>query len=133
MMTEGVTFPEAVERLAGMAGVPLPKHSPEQDEREQRRKTLHDVMDLAAKFFEATLAARNGAKARGYLADRGLDAATQVKFRIGYAPAERFALKAHLGKAGISGEDMVEAGLRVGGDDNPAPFEWFSDRVELPV
>ncbi len=53
--------------------------------RDARRKTLHDVMDLAAKFFETTLASRAGAKARGYLADRGLDPATQLKFRLGYA------------------------------------------------
>src|SRR2546423_10445758 len=56
MATEGVSFPEAVERLAAMAGVPLPKVSHEAVEREERRKTLHDVMELAAKFFEATLA-----------------------------------------------------------------------------
>src|SRR5215471_16522817 len=133
MMTEGVTFPEAVERLAAMAGVPLPNYSPEQDEREQRRRTLHDVMELAAKFFEATLAARNGAKARGYLADRGLDAATQVKFRIGYAPAERFALKEHLGGHGIPVEDMVEAGLLIAGDDIPVPYDRFRDRVMFPI
>ena len=54
------------------------------------------MIELAAKFFEATLASRAGAKARGYLADRGLDPATQLKFRIGYAPPERFALKEHL-------------------------------------
>ena len=98
METEGVTFPEAVERLAGMAGLPMPKVSREDEVREARRKTLHDVVEIAAKFFEATLAARAGAKARGYLADRGLDPATQLKFRIGYAPADRFALKEHLGK-----------------------------------
>ena len=60
-------------------------------------------MELAAKFFEATLASRAGAKARGYLADRGLDPATQLKFRLGYAPGERFALKEHLGSARHSG------------------------------
>ena len=97
MATEGVTFPEAVERLAGMAGLPLPVVSKESEAREERRKTLHDVMELAAKFFEATLAARAGARARGYLADRGLDSATQLKFRLGYASSERFALKEHLG------------------------------------
>ena len=86
METEGVTFPEAVERLASMAGLPMPKVSREDEAREERRKTLHDVVEIAAKFFEATLAARAGAKARGYLADRGLDPATQLKFRIGYAP-----------------------------------------------
>ncbi len=68
-------------------------------------------MELAAKFFEATLASRAGAKARGYLADRGLDPATQLKFRLGYATNERFALKEHLGSHGIPVEDMVEAGL----------------------
>ena len=78
MQTEGVAFPEAVERLAQMAGMPLPKFSHEDEAREEKRKTLHDVMELAAKFFEATLAARAGAKARGYLADRGLDPATQL-------------------------------------------------------
>ena len=92
METEGVSFPEAVERLASLAGVPMPKVSREDDAQQQRRKTLHDVVELAAKFFELTLASRTGAKARGYLADRGLDAATQLKFRIGYAPGERFAL-----------------------------------------
>src|SRR6476619_6383194 len=117
METEGVSFPEAVERLAAMAGVAMPKVSKDEEAREEKRKTLHDVMELAARFFEATLAARGGAKARGYLADRGLDAATQLKFRIGYASAERFALKEHLGSQGVAVADMIEAGLVISGDD----------------
>ncbi|HKY87047.1 MAG TPA: DNA primase [Pseudorhodoplanes sp.] len=133
METEGVTFPEAVERLASMAGLPMPKVSREDEAREERRKTLHDVVEIAAKFFEATLAARAGAKARGYLADRGLDGATQLKFRIGYAPAERFALKEHLGKEGVSVEDMIEAGLVISGDDIPVPYDRFRDRVIFPI
>ncbi len=133
MLTEGVAFPEAVERLAQMAGVPLPKVSPEDERRDARRKSLHDVMELAAKFFEAQLAARVGAKARGYLADRGLTAATQVQFRLGYAPGERFALKEHLGSHGIPVEDMIEAGLLIAGDDIPVPFDRFRDRVMFPI
>ncbi len=78
-------------------------------------------------------AARAGAKARGYLADRGLDAATQLKFRLGYAPGERYALKEHLGSHGIPVEDMVEAGLLVAGDDIPLPFDRFRDRVMFPI
>src|SRR3954464_3082735 len=46
MLTDGVTFPEAVERLAQMAGMPLPKVSREDEQRDLRRKTLHDVMEL---------------------------------------------------------------------------------------
>ena len=133
MQTEGLSFPEAVERLAQQAGLPLPKVSYEDEAREQRRKTLHDVVELAAKFFEATLASRAGARARGYLADRGIDPATQVTFRIGYAPAERFALKEHLGKEGVSVEDMVSAGLLISGDDIPVPFDRFRDRVIFPI
>jgi DNA primase len=133
METEGVSFPEAVERLAQMAGVPLPKVSPEDERRDARRKTLYDVMELAANFFEATLASRAGAKARGYLADRGLDSVTQLKFRVGYATNERFALKEHLGSHGIPVEDMVEAGLLVSGDDIPLPFDRFRDRVMFPI
>jgi DNA primase len=133
MQSEGVSFPEAVERLAQMAGVPLPKVSHEDEARDARRKTLHDVVELAAKFFQDTLASREGAKARGYLADRGLDPATQLKFRLGYAPGERFALKEHLGSHGISAEDMVEAGLLISGDDIPVPFDRFRDRVMFPI
>ncbi len=133
METEGVTFPEAVERLAALAGLPLPKFSPEEEAREEKRRTLYDVMELAAKFFEATLAARTGAKARGYLADRGIDPATQLKFRLGYAPAERFALKEHLGKEGVSVEDMVATGLLIAGDDIPVPYDRFRERVMFPI
>ena len=87
MQTEGVSFPEAVERLAAQAGVPLPVMTREAQAHEEHRKTLHDVVELAAKFFEAKLASRAGARGRGYLADRGLTPATQLKFRLGYAPA----------------------------------------------
>jgi len=133
MQSEGVSFPEAVERLAQMAGVPLPQVSREEEAREQKRKTLYDVMELAAKFFAATLAGRGGAKARGYLADRALDPANQLKFRLGYAPNERFALKEHLGSHGIPVEDMVEAGLLIAGDDIPVPYDRFRDRVMFPI
>jgi DNA primase len=133
MMTEGLSFPEAVERLATQAGMTLPKVSHEDEARDLRRKSLVEVVELAAKFFEAALASRVGAKARGYLADRGLDPAMQVKFRLGYAPAERFALKEYLGKEGVSAEDMVEAGMLVAGEDIPVPYDRFRDRVMFPI
>jgi DNA primase len=133
METEGVSFPEAVERRAGLAGVPLPKVSREEEARDARRKTLHEVMELASKYFEATLAARAGAKGRGYLADRGIEPATQLAFRLGYAPPERFALKEHLGGQGIPVPDMIEAGLLVAGDEIPVPYDRFRDRVMFPI
>ncbi len=133
MATEGVEFPEAVERLAAMAGVPMPVATQEAEAEHRHRRSLYDVIELAAKFFEATLAARPGAKARGYLADRGLEPATQVRFRLGYATPDRFALKEYLGKQGVSVELMVEAGLLVAGEDIPVPYDRFRDRVMFPI
>jgi DNA primase len=133
MATEGVEFPEAVERLAAMAGVPMPVATQAAEAEERRRRSLHDVVELAAKFFETTLAARAGAKARGYLADRALEPATQLKFRLGYAPPERFALKEYLGGQGVSLDHMIEAGLLVAGDDIPVPYDRFRDRVMFPI
>ncbi len=133
METEGLTFPEAVERLAGIAGVPMPVVSPDMEKKEQRRRTLHDVMEIAAKFFEESLQSRTGARARGYLNDRGLTPDIQARFRMGYAPAERFALKEYLGAKGVSVEDMIETGLLIHGDDIPVPYDRFRERVMFPI
>jgi DNA primase len=133
METDGLGFTEAVERLASMAGVALPAATPDAARHEQRRKTLYDVMELAAKFFAETLASRGGARARGYLGDRGISPKTQLEFRLGYATPERFALKEYLGGLGIPVEDMVEAGLLVAGDDIPVPYDKFRDRVMFPI
>ena len=73
--TEGLTFPEAVERLAGEAGVELPKWTPDDEAREAKRKTLYDISELACLFFEEQLRTRGGEAARAYLASRGLDEA----------------------------------------------------------
>ena len=133
MLTEGVSFPEAVERLAQQAGIPLPVMTREAQAQEERRRTLHEVAELAAKFFEATLASRAGARGRGYLLDRGIHAPTQLKFRLGYAAGEQYALKEHLGAAKIPVEDMIEAGLLVSGEDIAVPYDRFRDRVMFPI
>lgn len=133
METEGLGFVEAVEVAASQAGMPLPAVTPDAARHEQRRKTLYEVMDLAAKFYADTLASRLGAKARGYLADRAISPATQLQFRMGYAPPERFALKEHLGSLGVSVDDMIEARLLSAGEDIPVPYDRFRDRVMFPI
>ena len=131
--TEGLSFPESVERLAGMAGVPLPVHSAESVAQEKRRATLHETLEHAAAFFEAMLHQSAGSRARGYLADRGLNPALQREFRIGYSPNERFALRDHLAAKGASAETMIEAGLLVHGEDINVPYDRFRDRVMFPI
>jgi len=133
MQTEGLSFPEAVERLAALAGIPLPEISPESVAREERRRTIYDILELAAKYFESNLASKEGAKARGYLTDRVIQASTQLEFRMGYARRERFALKEYLSARGVSVPDMIDAGLLVSGDDIPVPYDRFRDRVIIPI
>jgi DNA primase len=133
MLTEGLTFPEAVERLALEAGMPLPKFSRDEQDRDKQQRTLYDVLELAAKFFEEMLASARGAKARGYIADRGIKPATQLEFRMGYAPPERFAMKEYLGNQGVSVSAMIDAGLLIAGDDIPVPYDRFRDRVIIPI
>src|SRR5271157_1912020 len=70
--TEGLSFPDAVERLAAMAGVAMPRPTGVEVEQEKKRASLLDVMAMAARIFEANLQQPIGARARGYLSDRGL-------------------------------------------------------------
>ena len=131
--TEGLSFPEAVERLAGMAGLPMPIQSQESQEQEKKRSSLHEVMALAARFFEAALQEKIGAKARGYLADRRLDANVQREFALGYAPPDRFALRDALAAKGATAEAMIACGLLVHGEDIAVPYDRFRDRVMFPI
>src|SRR6266700_754654 len=133
METEGVSFPEAVERLASLAGLPLPRTSREEEQREERQKSLYDVMELATKFFEQNLASKIGAQARGYLSDRAITPSTSLEFRLGYAAPNRFGLKEYLGSKGVSVSDMIEAGLLIAGDDIPVPYDRFRDRIIIPI
>ncbi len=133
METEGVSFPEAVERLAAMAGLPLPTPSPDQDAREKKRASLIEVLELAAQFFEARLADNDGAQARAYLAGRQVAPALQKEFRLGFSPADRYALRDHLAGRGVDREAMIETGLLVHGEDIAVPYDRFRDRIIFPI
>jgi DNA primase len=130
---EGLSFPEAVERLAEEAGLPMPVMSVADQQREEQRASLYDVMEMAAKFFEAELQSARGSRARGYLADRQLTPAIQQEFRLGYAPDDRQALRSHLADKGVGIEQMAEAGLVISGPDIPVAYDRFRDRVMFPI
>lgn len=133
METEGLSFPEAVEKLASEAGVTLPKVTHEAQVQEERRKGLHEVVELAARFFETELMGERGGSARRYLASRGLDGEARSRFRLGYGPADRFALRDHLAGKGVGAELMMEAGLLVHGDEIAVPYDRFRDRIMFPI
>lgn len=131
--TEGLTFPEAVERLAAEAGVDLPKASPEAERVVERRRDLYDVLDLACRFFENQLAGTAGQKALAYLGGRGIAAETRREFRLGYAPDSRTALFDHLAKQGIERDLILRAGLAIEPEDGRSLYDRFRGRVIIPI
>ncbi len=130
---DGVPFPEAVERLAGEAGLAMPEVTEDDVRREEKRASLYDIMDMAQKLFVAELQSGRAAKARGYLADRELSPAIQKEFGIGYAPDDRGWLRGELASAGVELDQMIEAGLVISGDDIPVAYDRFRDRVMFPI
>lgn len=130
---DGISFPEAVEKIADIAGVSMPARDQESERREKQRATLHEVMELATQFFQEQLQAASGAKARAYLRDRGLTSVTVQKFRLGYAPDSRNALKEHLAGKGVEKSQIEACGLVVFGDDIPVSYDRFRDRVIFPI
>jgi len=133
METEGLSFPEAVKRLAHEAGLALPQMSPEAEAREQERASLHEVLALAAAYFSGQLAGRQGGAACAYLAARGLDAGLQDRFQLGYALPEKYTLRDALAAKGVSVQAMIEAGLLIHGEDIAVPYDRFRDRILFPI
>ena len=133
METEGLSFPEAVERLASEAGVALPAPSADSAALESKRRGAVEVMEMAAAWFEERLRAPAGASARAYLERRGLAGETIARFRIGYAPGERYGLRDHLAGKDVEKDLMAELGLLVTGDDIAVPYDRFRDRIMFPI
>jgi DNA primase len=110
---ENITFPEAIRLVAQKLNVPMPKatYATEGEAKEARvRGQLLDVHERAVLFFQECLRRPEGARAREYLAGRGLDEQMISKFRIGYAPDSGFLLRDRL-KSEFSEEILRESGL----------------------
>ncbi len=131
--TEGLSFPEAVESLASLAGVDLPKSSPEAAQAAEKRKDLYDAAEAAALYFEGRLQTSEGAAARAYLTKRSLSPTTQAEFRIGYAPDGREGLKTHLIGKGFAQEQLIDAGLTILPDDGRSSYDRFRGRLMIPI
>jgi DNA primase len=133
METEGLSFPEAVERLAGEAGVELPKWTAEEEAREEKKKSLYDVIEAACLFFEEQLRAAAGAEARDYLRSRGLNGEVAKQFRLGYAPSGHATLIEHLKTRNITVDDMIAAGLVRPAQEDRGARDFFFDRLMFPI
>jgi len=132
MQRDGLSFPEAVERLAGEAGLEVPTRTPESRARAERQSGLYDILDMAATWFQRALQREDGATGRRYLENRGLDSETIERFRLGWAPDRRNALKSYLAGEGVSEALALEAGLLRRPEDGE-PYDFFRGRVVFPI
>ncbi len=140
MRSEGLSFPEAVERLAGEAGLAVPQSSPEDRAAERRRADLLQVLEQVAGWYEEQLAASGGGEARAYLEGRGLSPSTIATFRLGYAPDGRGRLRQAMNARGIPDEQLAEAGLiklpedgETAGGTGAEPRDYFFNRIIFPI
>jgi DNA primase len=131
MRMSSMGFREAIEDLARQAGLKIPEELPEDRERHERAVTLHDVCEQACLFFEDQLRQPGGQAAREYLARRSLDAETIARFRLGWAPDTRDALKRALGTR-FPEALLIEAGLVRLVEDRDS-YDFFRGRVIFPI
>ncbi len=137
METEGLSFPEAIEKLAGEAGLQVPQSSPEERAREARQATLYEVVEHACAWFEAQLRGPAGRAGYEYLKGRGFSDEIISRYRLGFAPDGRGKLAAALQAHGIEQAQLVEAGLVKLPDGakgyGSAPRDYFFNRVIFPI
>ncbi|MBV8133549.1 MAG: DNA primase [Alphaproteobacteria bacterium] len=134
MRHDNLDFIEAIEKLAGEAGLAVPRPTPQERERAQQQKTLLGALEAAAAFYEARLGSPAGARARSYLDERGLDTETIRRFRLGWAPDDRQALRRSL--SGDFPESLlIEAGLlrRPSSVAAGEPIDYFRSRIMFPI
>jgi DNA primase len=134
MKLDNLSFPEAVERLAGEAGLEVPRTSPEERQRAERAKSHYVILEAAAAHFEKQLRLPVGEPARDYLQARGITEASIRRFRLGFAPNTRDGLKSGLARDGIKGGALVESGLLIEPDEADRPaYDRFRGRVMFPI
>lgn len=131
--TENVGFMEAVEILAGEAGMPMPEPDPQAKQKADKHAVLADVMEQAVQFFRLQLKTGAGAGARDYLEGRKLAEDAQERFEIGFAPEGWQNLWDHLTGKGVAPELIVEAGLAKPSSKGGKPYDTFRNRIIFPI
>jgi DNA primase len=134
MKTEGLSFPESVEKLAREVNLPVPRATPMERERAERASSLQQVVEEAARWFQKQLRLPVGRQGLDYLRGRGLEDAAIDDFRLGFAPDSRDGLLAALKRDGVPIDKIVEAGLAIQPDDGQRePYDRFRGRVMFTI
>ncbi len=131
MEYENLTFVEALEELAGKAGMELPRKSSSPEDRRKRdmRDMILQVNKLAANYFYAQLRSERGRIGFDYLTGRGISPETVVKFGLGYSDSR---LYRYMKEKGYQDAVLKETGLFTF-DEKKGPYDKFWNRVMFPI
>jgi len=131
MQHDGLEFPAAIEELAGMAGLEVPRTGgADPGVRKREQEPLFNALEAAQNFFRAQL--KRDETARRYLAERGLDERTLDDFGVGRAPEAWSALVDRLMEQGHKAADLEKAGL-AGKARNGNWIDKFRNRIMFPI
>ena len=131
--TENVGFMEAVEILAGEAGMQMPARDPKAQEKADHRTQLVEVMEMAVNHFRLMLKTGAGTAAREYLTRRGLNEAALERWEIGFAPDAWQGLWDHLKGKGVADDLILGAGLAKPSSKGGKPYDTFRGRILFPI
>jgi len=133
MQHDNLSFIEAVETLAGEAGMQVPEQTPQAREQAKKQKGLHALMEEATRWMEEQLRAPENAGAYRYILERGMPEELLRSFRVGYAPADRQALRNFLKAQEYTDAQMIEAGVLRPAGKSGEPYAFFRERIMFPV
>lgn len=129
---EKMPFLEAVEYLANMAGLSMPKLTPEDSQKQQSLKNEYALMEEACSYFQEQLFGEKGTIARQYFQKRGITVEVAKQFRLGYAPRGS-GLLARLTEKGFSHKTALSLGLIAENSERKSRHDYFYDRVMFPI
>ncbi len=134
MEYENLSFIEAVQYLAGRAGIELPKeeYSKEAKEKADKRAVLLEINKEAARYYYVQLKSERGKTAYTYLTNRGLSEETIKAFGLGYSNKYSADLYQYLRKKGYS-EDMIRQAGLISIDEKNGVYDKFWNRVMFPI
>ena len=129
----GLSFPEAVEKLADEAGVQLRTFSPAEEEKINKSKKIFEALEISKSFFSSQIFDDNNSLALKYIRERGLDDKIINSYEIGYAPQGNKLEKFLLSK-GVSHEIMTLAGMTIKDENKKDNFyDRFRNRIIFPI
>ena len=130
MEIEQLSYPEAVERLAKRAGIPVPEQ--ENDVQSRRRARLYEVNKAAARYFHEQLNAPGGAGARDYISKRQISRKMATSFGLGYAPDSYNIFEQEMVARGFTSSELASADLIRPGSKG-GTYATFRNRLMFPV